>query len=81
MLDKDINDYLRECASAGPQSALERRLIQEYLHMKGYQVEDLRIMPKAKARQLMIAACNYASLKLAEIESRAKFREDIHMPM
>lgn len=80
MLEKDIDDYLRECASEGPQSSLERSFIREYLHLKGYEIEDLRGLPKDKTRQLMIAACNYASLKLAEIESRAKFRQDIHIP-
>lgn len=79
MLDNDLNDYLSECASEGHQSSLERSFIREYLRMKGYQIEDLRNLPRAKARQLMIVACNYASLKLAEIESRAKFRATIQI--
>jgi hypothetical protein len=29
---------------------------------------------------LMREASKYASLKLAEVESRAKFRDDIHAP-
>lgn len=78
MLDKEFNDYLSECASKGHQSSLERSLIRQFLRSKGYQVADLRCLSRAEARELMIAACIYASLKLAEIESRAKFREDIH---
>lgn len=64
----------------GPQSALERRLIREYLRGKGYRLEDLRRLPKEEAKQLMRQACMYASLKLAEIESKAQFREDIRGP-
>lgn len=69
-----------ECLSEGPQSALERRLIEEYLQSKGYRMADLRSMPKKQARTLMKEACMHASLKLSEMESRAKFRRDIRAP-
>jgi hypothetical protein len=69
-----------EMVSKGSQSAFERRLIREYLHNKGYRIEDLRNMPTDKAKRLMGKACRYASLKLAEIEAKAKFRKDIHSP-
>jgi hypothetical protein len=62
----------------GPESELECMYIKEYLAGKGYRFRDLIDLPKDKARQLMIDACNYASGKLAEIESRARFREEIH---
>jgi hypothetical protein len=66
--------------TGGPQSILERRLIREYLHNEGYSLEDLRKLPKEEARHLMEDACKYASLKLAEVESRALFREEIRGP-
>jgi len=64
----------------GPQSALERRFIKEYLHEKGYQLEDLKKLPSEQSKQLLIKACRYASLKLAEVESRAQFKKDIRGP-
>jgi hypothetical protein len=64
----------------GPQSKLERKYIQEYLHTKGVSLESLGQLPKDEQQHLMVEASRYASLKLAEVESRAKFRHDIHAP-
>ncbi len=71
---------VEECLSEGPQSALERRFIREYLLDKGYRMEDLPKLPAEEAKKLMREACQYASLKLAEVESRAQFREEIRGP-
>ena len=57
---------------------LERQFITDYLESKGYSRQDLTDLPVEKARQLRIGACRYASLKLAEIESKVKFRQSIH---
>ena len=67
-------------AAEGPQSALERKYIQEYLQSQGVNLENLGKMPKVEQQHLMREASKYASLKLAEVESRAKFRHDIHAP-
>lgn len=64
----------------GPQSRLELKYIQEYLHSKGASFESLGKLPKTEQQRLMREASQYASLKLAEVESRAKFRHDIHAP-
>lgn len=64
----------------GPQSKLERKYIQEYLHSQGASLESLGQLPKDEQLRLMSEASQYASLKLAEVESRAKFRRDIHTP-
>jgi hypothetical protein len=69
--------HIDECVADGPQSVLERLFIREYLQDKGYRLEDLKRLPKEEAKQLMREACKSASLKLAEVESRAQFREDI----
>ena len=65
----------------GLQSTLERAYIKEYLHDKGFSLEDLETLPEEQAKNLMAEACRFASLKLAEMEARAKFRRkltDIH---
>ena len=72
----DPSEYLAK----GPQSALEKKFIKEYLRDKGYRLEDLRGLPEARAKRLMKGACQYASLKLAEVEARAGFIERIHTP-
>jgi hypothetical protein len=63
----------------GPQKALENKLIDQYLHSQGYCLADVKSLPEEEAKQIMIAACRYASNKLAEVESRARFRQKIHM--
>lgn len=65
--------FMNEC----PESSLERNLIGEYLLRKGYQMSDLRKLPEPEMTILMKEACRYAALKLAEIESRSKFRQKI----
>jgi hypothetical protein len=64
----------------GPQSSLERKYILEFLESKGVSIEILDQMPENEKEQLMREASRYASLKLAEVESRAKFRHDINAP-
>jgi len=58
-------------------TSLERKLINTFLHDKGYSVERIMALPISEARLLMIDACTFASLKLAEIESRAGFTKKI----
>jgi len=80
MKESKFTSDIDERVSEGPQSALERKLIKQYLHDKGYRLEDLHGLPKEEAKRLMTEACRYASLKLAEIESKAKLRKEIHFP-
>lgn len=72
--------YPEDLLPKGPQSALEKRFIKGYLQNKGYQLEDLKEIPPGDSKQLMTEACKYASLKLAEVESKAKFRNEIRGP-
>jgi hypothetical protein len=78
MSERDLD--LKECLDQGPQSALERKFIVEFLSSKGFTLHDWKALPKDEARLLMTQACIYASVKLAEIEAKAKLREDIHLP-
>ncbi len=68
-----INDNVE----TGMQSGLERAFIGEYLLGKGFFLEDLKTMSKAEAKNLMSGACRFASLKLAEMESRSQFRRKL----
>ena len=77
MTDHDERDA-SQTAGEGPQSALERKYIKEYLQGKGYQLEDLASLPQAEARQLMREASQYAALKLAEVEAKGHLRRKIH---
>ena len=71
---------IRESAAEDPQSALEKKYIQDYLESQGTNFESLGRLPKDDMQRLMREACKYASLKLAEVESRAKFRHEINAP-
>lgn len=74
------NRDIDKSATEGPQSALERKFIQEFLESKGFKLEGLSGLPKDERDLLMREACQYASLKLAEVESRVKFRKEINAP-
>lgn len=56
---------------------LESCLIKDYLKSKGFTQESLHALPEDKAYQLMKEASIYASNKLAEIEIRARFTDDL----
>lgn len=73
MVTINLTNYI----PTGPQSSLERTYIEEYLNSKGYRLADLQALPKDETKRLMTEACTYTSSKLAELESRAKFREKI----
>ena len=64
--------------SEDPEMALELMYLGEFLKGKGYRLKDLCKLPTEQARKLMVEACSYASMKLAEVESRAKFVQHIH---
>src|SRR5512143_801662 len=64
--------------SEHPLVDLERLLILEYLRNKGYSLDRLRGLPPEESATLMKEASCYASAKLAELESRALFVEEVH---
>ena len=59
-------------------AALEKSLIEAYLKGKGYTLTSLKKLPEEKAKQLMKEASVFASGKLAELEERAHFVEELH---
>jgi len=57
---------------------LEKALIEEYLHEKGYSLKGLKNLPAKIAEKLMKEASQYASLKLEEVSARAHFIKELH---
>ena len=57
--------------------ALECALIDEFLADRGHTLQSMRMLPAALREALLCAAAEHASLKLAEIESRAHFVKDL----
>jgi hypothetical protein len=68
-------------ASSAPEddirALLEKGLIDEYLKNKGYDRASLKKLPEDKYRRLMTEASIYASGKLTEIETKARFKETL----
>jgi hypothetical protein len=77
MNDNDKNDE-NSASVKGPKANLELMYIGEYLREKGYSIGDLNALPETEATRLMTEASQYASLKLAELESRARLHDKIH---
>ena len=73
----DLNRFLAQC----PQAVLERTLIAEHLLSKGYLMSDLSALPLSVVRSLMREACQFASLRLAEIECKDIFLQKIRLPI
>jgi hypothetical protein len=73
-------NFVDERGKEGPQAAMEKALIEAYLKAKGYSLKDLHELPEEQAKALMTEACEYASLRLAQVESTAHFRDKIHKP-
>ena len=68
------------CGEERAQAVMERALLEAYLKSKGHSLKSLKEMPREKADALMAEACLYSSLRLAQMESAAHFREKINRP-
>jgi hypothetical protein len=66
--------------SGGPEAALEAQLVTDYLLSQGYRRSDILKMPAEQKRALMMKACMYAALRLADIEAKSLFRQKIKLP-
>jgi hypothetical protein len=60
-----------------PNGPLEQQLIDEYLESRGRTRRTVRDLPEREALSLLEAASDYASLRLAEIDSRAHYVDAI----
>ena len=57
---------------------LEKQLIEQYLHEKGYSLEGLKKLPADLVEKLMKEASRYASLKMEDVKARAHFIQELH---
>ena len=58
--------------------ALESALIDEFFAERGYTLSAVKMLPTARRLELLRDAAAYATLKLAQIEARAHFVDDLH---
>jgi len=61
-----------------PLAELERALIEEFVRARGYDTRALATLPDLERAILLKEASIYASAKMTEVESRARFVHDIH---
>lgn len=57
--------------SSGAPGPLECAFIDEFLSARGYSFQSIKTLTTARRQELLRGASEYATLKLAEIESRA----------
>lgn len=62
---------------ADPNALMESALIDEYLQARGTTLAALHALPDLQAETLLKEASQYASSRLMEVESRARFIESI----
>ena len=61
-----------------PLGQLERALIDEYVRARGYDPLSLAELPEQQREALLRDASVHASARLAEVESRSHFLDEIH---
>lgn len=61
-----------------PQAPLERELIDEFLKARGSSLATIGQKPGAERHALLTQATQYALGRLAEIEARAAYLQQIH---
>lgn len=75
----NITNQEESFALEDPELKMEMMFIDEFLRKRGYpSMKDLCNLPEEQAKKMMIEACNYASGKLAEVESKNRFLKSIH---
>lgn len=62
----------------GSKDALESMLIEQYLHDRGFTADILSSLDAEEARKLLAKASAHASGRLAEMETRARLKQEIH---
>ncbi len=61
-----------------PTAKLEKMYIEEYLRTQGHTWESVHALSDEERRRILTEASTYASVKLAEVEGKAKVIEDLH---
>ncbi len=63
---------------ADPNAALERAIIEEFIRARGYDPDRLQDLPEVLRRQLQCEASIHAAARLAEMEARAHYVQELH---
>ena len=61
-----------------PQAGLERALIEEYLKEHGCDLTTIDLKSPGDRRALLVQAAQYAAVKLAEIDARSAYVDELH---
>jgi hypothetical protein len=61
-----------------PTAHLERALIEQFIRTRGYDPARLKDLKEDERRKLLRDASAYAAAKLAEVESRAHYVDELH---
>jgi hypothetical protein len=67
-----------ERALEDPQAQLERAFIEEYLQQRGCSLATVSAKAPAERQDLLARAAQYADMRLAEIDARAAYVQQIH---
>jgi hypothetical protein len=62
-----------------PHAALERALIAEFLGDMGHTLHSIGILPLDQQRDVLRFATTYATLRLSEIEARARYVNEMEV--
>jgi hypothetical protein len=71
-------EHVDQTAVEEPLAGLERMYMQVYLRSKGHTLHSVHELPEQEAKRLMTEASMFASARLAEVEARAQFVQEIH---
>jgi hypothetical protein len=63
---------------ADPNAALERAIIEEFIRARGYDPDRLQELSEAVRHQLQSEASTHAAARLAEMEARAHYVQELH---
>ncbi|MBI3942449.1 MAG: hypothetical protein HY326_05500 [Chloroflexi bacterium] len=74
MVKEDSGRFVTEEQNA----ELGRMFIEEYLAHRGLTWDTVCRLPEEEAKSIMTEASTYASIKLAEVEDRARFVHKLH---
>jgi hypothetical protein len=61
-----------------PNAVLERAIIEDFIRARGYDPERLHDLPEGVRRQLQSEASTHAAARLAEMEARAHYVQELH---
>ena len=67
-----------ETALEDPQAKLERAFIEEFLQGRGHSLATVSLASPDERRALLVEAARYADARLAEIDARASYIQQIH---